>query len=67
MIKDFPVLMPPVEHARRFTALGHHSLNAARTLMFENRSLAALCDLLLPKLVTGEIDVSHLDLDAIVA
>jgi len=29
--------------------------------------LAAIRDLLLPKLVTGEIDVSHVDLDAIVA
>lgn len=31
-----------------------------------NRRLAATRDLLLPKLVTGEIDVSNLDLDAVV-
>ena len=29
--------------------------------------LAALRDLLLPKLVTGQIDISTLDLDALVA
>jgi type I restriction enzyme S subunit len=30
-------------------------------------SLAAIRDLLLPKLVTGQVDVSHLDLDAVEA
>lgn len=36
-----------------------------RALTLEDRSLAALRDLLLPKLVTGEIDVSHFDLDLV--
>ena len=31
------------------------------------RGLAALRDLLLPKLVTGQIDVTSLDLDAAIA
>lgn len=37
----------------------------AQALMFENRRLTALRDLLLPKLVTGQIDISALDLDAL--
>lgn len=36
-----------------------------RTLEEQARNLAGLRDLLLPKLVTGQIDVSHLDLDAV--
>jgi type I restriction enzyme S subunit len=36
------------------------------TLNRESARLAALRDLLLPKLVTGQIDVSGLDLDALV-
>ncbi|MCC5954209.1 MAG: restriction endonuclease subunit S [Acidimicrobiia bacterium] len=37
-----------------------------RSLTFSTRRLTALRDLLLPKLVTGQIDVSDLDLDALV-
>lgn len=33
--------------------------------MFENRRLTALRDLLLPKLVTGQIDVMALDLNEV--
>lgn len=36
-----------------------------RNLEEQTRSLAGLRDLLLPKLVTGQIDVSHLDLDSL--
>jgi type I restriction enzyme, S subunit len=34
--------------------------------MSQNDRLASMRDLLLPKLVTGQIDVSALDLDALV-
>src|SRR3546814_6587033 len=37
-----------------------------RTLTFSIRRLEEIRDLLLPKLVTGQIDVSSLDLDALV-
>jgi type I restriction enzyme S subunit len=36
-----------------------------RVLEAEARNLTALRDILLPKLVTGQVDVSHLDLDAL--
>jgi type I restriction enzyme S subunit len=38
----------------------------AATLMFQNRALSVSRDLLLPKLVTSQIDVSTLDLDRLV-
>jgi len=39
--------------------------STALDLANSNRVLSGLRDLLLPKLVTGEIDVSGLDLDAL--
>ncbi len=41
------------------------NLALIRSLNFANRALAGIRDLLLPKLVTGQIDVSGLDLDAL--
>lgn len=41
-------------------------MSQMRTLEQSNRRLASLRDLLLPKLVTGQIDVSKLDLDALI-
>lgn len=41
-------------------------MGQGRALEQSNRRLSALRDLLLPKLVTGQIDVSTLDLDALV-
>jgi len=61
------VVVPQESAVSRFTRVIAPMLGMGRRLRVENRSLAALRDLLLPKLVTGEIDVSHLDLDAIVA
>lgn len=65
VIREFPVVMPPVEIARRFSDTAHGLLAHAQVLMFQARHVASLRDLLLPKLVTGQIDVSHLDLDAV--
>jgi len=42
------------------------SLGLAQNLMFQSRQLAAMRDSLLPALLTGKIDVSSLDLDALV-
>lgn len=62
----WPVALPPSAVAGQFTEIARGQLEMAETLMFENARLANLRDLLLPKLVTGEIDVSSLDLDAVV-
>jgi len=65
VIREFPVAIPPSEMARRFSERAHALLAHAEGLMFQARHLASLRDLLLPKLVTGQIDVSHLDLGAL--
>lgn len=66
VVREFPAVVPPAEIARRFTDTAHRLLAHAQVLMFQARRSAALRDLLLPKLVTGQIDVTALDLDAAV-
>jgi type I restriction enzyme S subunit len=65
VLRTFPVAVPPSDLARHFNALCRETLECAAHLMMGNRRLAAVRDLLLPKLVTGQIDVSDLDLDAV--
>lgn len=60
----WPVAIPPDGLAHDFTEIVQDQLGLAETLMFENRRLSEVRDHLLPKLVTGQIDVSTLDLDA---
>lgn len=66
VIGQWPIAFPPTPVAEEFTGLVRDQLAMAEALMFENRKLAGLRDLLLPKLVIGQIDVSTLDLDALV-
>ncbi len=54
--------IPPEPIRIAFANATWPQLEAALALLDQNRSLGALRDLLLPKLVTGQIDVSHLDL-----
>jgi type I restriction enzyme S subunit len=61
------VLEPAAGPTDRITEATAAQLRLARDLRVRSRRLAAIRDLLLPKLVTGQIDVSSLDLDAVVA
>lgn len=61
------VVDPPQELIGRLTGLLRPSLAIARRLRDNSERLAAIRDLLLPKLVTGKVDVSNLDLDAVVS
>ena len=60
------VLSPPAVLADRLAELVASPLRMTRVLRVEGRKLVAIRDLLLPKLVTGQIDVSELDLVAVV-
>jgi len=57
---------PPRELNERFEAAALPMFHACRALQLQSAQLSAMRDLLLPKLVTGQIDVSGLDLDALV-
>lgn len=59
------VLMPPREVIEDFTLRAAPSWRLSHELARQTAVLESLRDLLLPKLVTGQIDVSTLDLDAL--
>jgi type I restriction enzyme S subunit len=59
------LLVPPRSVMAAFTERVAPVLRLVGHLRAQAASLASLRDLLLPKLVTGQIDVSHLDLDAL--
>ena len=61
-----PFFVPPADLLNDFQTAGDPLGIEASALAKQNDSLASLRDLLLPKLVTGKIDVSTLDLDALV-
>lgn len=62
-----PFLLPDVQVLDSFQALVDPLGSHATGLMSQNEKLADVRDLLLPKLVTGQIDVSSLDLDAVIS
>lgn len=64
-VAQAPALVPHRDVVGAFTAAVAPSWRCAHRLVRQNHTLAALRYLLLPKLVTGTIDVSHLDLDAL--
>jgi type I restriction enzyme S subunit len=65
LLRDFEILTPPSELQHRFGGVVRDFDRQAWALRALARTLVSLRDLLLPKLVTGHIDVSHLDLDAL--
>lgn len=63
---SYLIAAPPGGLSDEFEATAEPLLLQAKVLFDESERLGALRDALLPKLTTGEIDVSSLDLDAIV-
>ncbi|HXH56801.1 restriction endonuclease subunit S [Iamia sp.] len=66
-LEQVQVLRVPSELAERADQVLSAKSDLIRALTFTNRRLASIRDLLLPKLVTGQIDVSSMDLEALVA
>jgi type I restriction enzyme S subunit len=60
-----PFLVPPSDLLASYQTLADSFGTQAATLSWQSENLRALRDLLLPKLVTGQIDVSTLDLDVL--
>ena len=61
-MRTVPAIIPDNENLQEFSEFCEPLFQQQRTLEVENRSLAALRDSLLPKLMSGELDVSELDL-----
>ena len=65
--ESYLIAVPPREMSEQFEQVTHPLFEQIRVLADEASTLARLRDRLLPKLVTGQMDVSGLDLDAVVA
>ncbi len=63
---SYLLAVPPTRLVQQFEGLAEPMIAEVSALSVQARSLVELRDLLLPKLVTGQIDVSALDLDALV-
>ena len=61
-MRTVPAIIPDDESLQEFADFCEPLFLQQRTLEAENRSLAALRDSLLPKLMSGELDVSDLEL-----
>lgn len=64
-LRDAQVLLPPAIVIARFESASGPLVRLADQLGKQNDWLESIRDALLPKLVTGQIDVSKLDLDAL--
>ena len=60
--RKFPFLVPPIELQEHWESLAGPMMTMCRRLIDKNSNLRSQRDLLLPKLVSGEIDVSEVEL-----
>jgi type I restriction enzyme S subunit len=58
----YPVAIPSSEELESFNALALPILAQIHSNIDENKRLSAIRDELLPKLMSGELDVSNIDL-----
>jgi len=56
-ISSFEIIIPPAELVEKFTAMASQILEKISSIKHENQKLSALRDLLLPKLMSGEIKI----------
>ena len=66
LLREFPIVIPPLDLQRAFSEATESLLELSAVLDRERARLTKMRDLLLPKLVTGQIDVSTLDLDGLI-
>lgn len=64
-VKALPVLVPPLSVQRAFAEAVSPFRNAISTAMTATEALTKTRDLLLPRLVTGRLDISDIDLGAL--
>jgi type I restriction enzyme S subunit len=63
VLVQYPLMIPPKQILGQFNAFMDNVVNHTRNLMFKNRNLRQTRDLFLPKLISGEIDVSEMDIE----
>ena len=63
VLVKYPVIVPPDQITQRFNTFTCEVIDKIHNLIFQNANLRQTRDLLLPKLISGEIDVSEIDID----
>ena len=63
VLVKYPILIPTDQITQCFSNFTCDVVDKIQNLIFQNRNLRQTRDLLLPKLISGEIDVSELDID----
>lgn len=58
----YEFVLPPIEKQRELIEILTPMLNQQNTLISENKKLESLRDTLLPKLMSGELDVSSIEI-----
>jgi type I restriction enzyme S subunit len=62
VLVEYPIPVPPEHLLRQFNHLLEDAVSLVQNLLFQNRTLRTTRDLLLPRLVSGEVDVSEVAL-----
>ena len=65
VLVKYPVVMPPAPLLARFNKQMQSTVDLIQNLIFKNRNLRRSRDLLLPKLISGEVDVSKLEIESL--
>jgi type I restriction enzyme S subunit len=60
VLVKYPLVMPDEQILKQFNMFVGSIVNQTQNLMFKNRNLCQTRDLLLPKLISGEVEVSEL-------
>jgi len=63
VIKRIPILLPSSDLLNRFSEISSDLLRSVSVLQRRNNNLRSTRDLLLPKLISGQLDVEDLDID----
>ena len=63
VLVKYPVVIPPEQIIQRFSSFVRDVVDKIQNLIFRNKNLRQTRDLLLPKLISGEVDVSELDIE----
>ena len=63
VLVEYPLPLPPPELRHGFNQMFESCYGLIRSLLFKNRNLRQTRDLLLHKLISGELDVSELEID----
>ena len=63
VLTEYPIVFPPSQLVERFNNLIQNIVEMIRNLIFRNINFCKTRDMLLPKLISGELDVSDLDIN----